>query len=147
MTALITRSPSANAISRTTAGEFLELLPRIERHARLVFRALPPVEREEAVTEAVAAAFVAFRRLRARGLDPAHDFPSLIASYAALHVKDGRQVGSRRACLRISFQGSSMWASRCSRFNTLNRSGRISGPSSSQASGVDTVAPGRARAE
>jgi hypothetical protein len=94
---LLTRSPSANAISRTTAGEFLELLPRIERHARLVFRALPLVEREEAVAEAVAAAFVTFRRLRARGLDPAHAFPSLIARYAALHVKDGRQVGSRRS--------------------------------------------------
>jgi hypothetical protein len=95
-TAVTVKSPSNIGTPPTTANEFLELLPRVERHAAVVFRTLPAAEREEAVAEAVAAAFVAFRRLRLRGLDPARDFPSQIARYAVLHVKDGRQVGGRR---------------------------------------------------
>jgi hypothetical protein len=96
MTAVSAACLSAHARPIVPADDFLRLLPRVERHAAVVFRRLPAVVREEAVAEAVAAAFVAFHRLRARGLDPARDFPSRIASYAALHVKDGRQVGSRR---------------------------------------------------
>jgi hypothetical protein len=95
-TAVTVKSPSTIGIPPGTANEFLKLLPRVERHAAIVFRALPAVEREEAVAEAVAAAFVAFGRLRARGFDPARDFPSLIARHAVLHTKDGRQVGGRR---------------------------------------------------
>jgi hypothetical protein len=68
-------------------------MPRVERHARVVFRGRSPADREEAVAEAVATAYVAYRRLRSRGLDPARDFPSAIATFAALHVKDGRHVG------------------------------------------------------
>jgi len=96
MTALVTtKSLAATARSRAAADDFLDLLPSVRQHAAVVFRALPAAEREEAVAEAVAAAFVAFRRLRARGLDPARDFPSQMAIYAALHVKDGRHVGGR----------------------------------------------------
>jgi len=95
MTALITKSLAGTAIPRAAADDFLDLLPRVRQHAAVVFRALPAAEREEAIAEAVAAAFVAFRRLRARGLDPARDFPSQMAIYAALHVKDGRHVGGR----------------------------------------------------
>jgi len=95
MTALITKSLAATASPRAAADDFLDLLPRVRQHAAVVFRALPAAEREEAIAEAVAAAFVAFRRLRARGLDPARDFPSQMAVYAALHVKDGRHVGGR----------------------------------------------------
>jgi len=75
--------------------DFLALLPRIETHARVVFRGLPAVDREEAIAEAVAAAYVAYRRLRDRGIDPVREFPSMMASYAVLQVKDGRHVGSK----------------------------------------------------
>jgi len=60
-----------------------------------VFRRLPPVEREEAIAEAVAAAFVAYRRLCDRGIDPVREFPSMMATFATRQVKDGRHVGSR----------------------------------------------------
>jgi hypothetical protein len=63
----------------------------------VIFRGLPAVDREEAIAEAVAASYVAYRRLRDRGIDPVREFPSLIATYAVLHVKDGRLVGSRRS--------------------------------------------------
>lgn len=76
--------------------EFLKVMQVVERHAQVVFRSLPSVDREEAVAEAVAAAFVAYRRLRERGVDGARQFPSMLATYAALHVKDGRHVGTRR---------------------------------------------------
>jgi hypothetical protein len=74
---------------------FLKLMPIVERHARVVFRSLPGVDREEAVVEAVAAAFVAYGRLRARGIDPAREFPSMMASFAVKYVCSGRHVGSR----------------------------------------------------
>jgi len=77
--------------------DFLALMPRIETHARVIFRGLAAVDREEAIAEAVAAAYVAYRRLRERGIDPVHEFPSMMASYAVLQVKDGRTVGSRRS--------------------------------------------------
>ena len=73
--------------------QFLTLLPIVERHARVIFRGLPAVEREEAIAEAVAAAFTAYRRLRERGIDAVREFPSMIATYAVLHVKDDRHVG------------------------------------------------------
>lgn len=75
--------------------EFLQLVPIVERHARITFRHLTPVDREEATAEAIAAALVAYRGLRARGLDPLREFPSQLATSAVLHVKDGRHVGGR----------------------------------------------------
>jgi len=95
MTALIVKPSPRAGVAPAAAAEFLDLLPHVRQHAAVVFRALPAAEREEAIAEAVAAAFVAFRRLRARGLDPVRDFPSQMAIYAALHVKDGRHVGGR----------------------------------------------------
>jgi hypothetical protein len=74
-------------------SEFLSLYPTILQHARFVFRARNPCDREEAEAEAIAAAFESFVRLKARGKEPARDFPSLMATYAVLHVKDGRHVG------------------------------------------------------
>jgi len=86
----------ANSQSAPASDDsFLTLLPRIETHARVVFRGLAVVDREEAIAEAVAAAYVAYRRLRERGIDPVQEFPSMMASYAVLQVKDGRHVGSK----------------------------------------------------
>jgi hypothetical protein len=76
-------------------AEFLQLYPLVERHAQFVFRGRPRAERDEAVAEAVAAAFASYVRLKARGKDPVHDFPWAVAIYATLHVKDGRHVGGR----------------------------------------------------
>lgn len=73
--------------------EFLTLLPIVERHARVAFRGRPEVHREEAVAEAIAAAFESYVRLKAAGRDPIRDYPSQMAVYAVLHVKDDRHVG------------------------------------------------------
>src|SRR5262249_54451609 len=44
--------------------------------------------------EAVAAAYESYVRLRTRGKDPVRDFPTVMASFAVLHVRDDRHVGS-----------------------------------------------------
>jgi hypothetical protein len=75
--------------------DFLPLLTVVQRHAAVVFRGLPPVERQEAVAEAVASAFLAYRRLCDRGIDPVREFPSMMATFAVRQVRDGRHVGSR----------------------------------------------------
>lgn len=79
---------------RRRHDNFLALSPAVAHHARLVFRHLDADAREEAVAEAVAAAFEAHVALKARGRDAAA-FPSMLATFAALHVKDGRHVGGR----------------------------------------------------
>lgn len=100
--------------------EFLQLYPVVVRHARVVFRGRAPAEREEAVAEAVAAAFESYVGLKARGKDPLHDFPSALATFAALHVKDCRHVGgtcnrrdvlSRKTQQRRGFRVESLAAS------------------------------------
>ena len=80
---------------RSPHDDFLALAPVVERHARVAFRALDGAAREEAVAEAVAAAFAAHVALKARGRDPAA-FPSMLATYSVLRAKDGRHVGGRR---------------------------------------------------
>jgi len=77
--------------------DFLPLMTVVQKHASVVFRGLPPIEREEAIAEAVAASFVAYRRLCDRGIDPAREFPSMMATFAVRQVRDGRPVGSRRS--------------------------------------------------
>jgi len=70
------------------------VLTAVERHARIQFRRLPPCDREEVIAEAVAAAFVSYVRLCARGKDVAL-FPGKMAHFAVLRVKSGRRVGTR----------------------------------------------------
>jgi len=74
-------------------AEFLSLCPIVERHARTVLRHRDPADREESAAEAVAAAFESYLGLKARGKDPVHDFPTRMATFAVLHVQDGRHVG------------------------------------------------------
>ncbi len=76
-------------------ADFVLLCPIIERHVRIVFRHHLASEIEEAVAEAVGAAFVSYLRLKASGKDPVRDFPSAMATFAALHVKNDRHVGGR----------------------------------------------------
>jgi hypothetical protein len=82
-----------DAVVRTSPHDgFLPLVPIVERHAQVVFRHLPPSEREECACEAVAAAFLAYLSLTARGQDP-FQFPSVLATRAAQHVQADRHVG------------------------------------------------------
>ena len=64
---------------------------------RFAFRGRSAADREEAAAEAVAAAYASYVSLKARGKDPVRDFPSALAAYAVLHVKAGRQMGSRNS--------------------------------------------------
>jgi hypothetical protein len=59
-----------------------------------MFRHLGEDGREEAIAEARAAAFVSYLRLLEQGKDPAQ-FPTILANFAVLHVKNGRHVGGR----------------------------------------------------
>src|SRR5439155_13521871 len=64
-------------------------------HVHFAFRNLPPGEREEVEADAVAAAFQSYVRLKELGKDPTA-FPTMLACFAALWVKEGRRVGGRR---------------------------------------------------
>jgi hypothetical protein len=79
-------------------ARYLALLPRIETHARIVFRHLKsPDRREDAVQETLALSWKWLVRLTERGKDAAQ-FPSALASLAARAVKCGRRVtGKERA--------------------------------------------------
>ena len=71
---------------------FLGVLPAVQTHARIQFRHLPAVHREEAVEEAIAAACVSYQHLAIQGrLHVAH--PGTLANYAVDHVRRGRHVG------------------------------------------------------
>jgi DNA-binding NarL/FixJ family response regulator len=74
--------------------DFLTLRPVVERYAQVAFRHLPWADREEAVAEAVAAAFQSYLSLTRRGKDP-FQFPTVIAIRAAQHVRSGRCVGGK----------------------------------------------------
>jgi len=82
---------SSDSASATNAA-FLQLLPAVKIHAAIQFRHLKKVDREEAIAEATAAAFVNLHQARRNGTS--HRItPSTLARYAVLHVRDGRHVG------------------------------------------------------
>jgi hypothetical protein len=72
-------------------AHFASILPTIERHARVYFRDRGADRRGDAVAETVALAWVYFRRLAERGRD-ARQFPTVLAKYAAYHVRCGRRL-------------------------------------------------------
>ena len=61
-------------------------------HAAIQFRHLPAVDREEAVAESVAAAFVGFSSACRRGREHVIP-PSMLAHFSVLHARAGRHVG------------------------------------------------------
>jgi hypothetical protein len=74
---------------------FLQLLPAVQTHAQIQFRALPPVHREEAIQEAVAFACVNYRLLAAQG--KLHVVrPGTLATFAVNRARGGRHVGGRQ---------------------------------------------------
>jgi len=87
---LLTRPSSPNS----QPVDFLELLPRIRRHARGSFRSLDPEAREEAVQEVVANCFATYKRLIERGKSQVIAAKPL-ARYAVAQTRTGRRVGGR----------------------------------------------------
>jgi hypothetical protein len=83
---------SVPAVPDSLQAAFLALLPRIERAARLYFRALRcPQRRDDAHAEVVALAWKWFVRLAERGKEVA-TFPTVFAQLAARAVGSGRRV-------------------------------------------------------
>jgi hypothetical protein len=93
--------PVQARLSPSPHHDFLEIQPVVEQRARFAFRHLPIVDREEAMAEAVAAAFVSFVRLKAKGKFPG-TFPSTLAVFAILHVRSGRHVGGGSCSTDVS---------------------------------------------
>jgi hypothetical protein len=109
----ITRQPRRTTSAQEQDNEqFLKLVPAITRYARFALRDLQPQEREEALSEVLAQAFCAFRRLVELGKqDLAYASP--LARFAVSRLRAGRCVGAniksrdvfavanqcRRACL------------------------------------------------
>ena len=73
--------------------DFVRMLPKIEDHARFVFRHLKSDRQEEAVQETICNCVVAFARLFKRGRAKAATWSSL-ARYAVAQVRSGRRVGT-----------------------------------------------------
>ncbi len=87
--------------ARTYAAKFETLLPRIQHHAKRAFRRCPCDEREEAVAEVVAHAWIAFLRLMDRGLEHVI-YATPLARYAIKRVRAHRCVGCVRNVNDIS---------------------------------------------
>jgi hypothetical protein len=79
------------ATAQDLHAQFLAILPRIERHARVYFRQFSQVTKEEAVADVVALSWKWFRRLVERGKD-VNGFVSTLATYAAKAVQNGRRL-------------------------------------------------------
>lgn len=96
---MIAQRPLAAGSTVSSPGsqeDFLRILPCVQRHARCYFRHLRAEAQEEAVAQATALAFAAFRRLQEQGKDP-FAFPSQLATIAAKQVQAGRSLGSRQS--------------------------------------------------
>lgn len=77
---------------------FESLVPRLRTHARVRFRHLRPVDREEAVADVLAYGFATYLRLKERGKDPTA-YPAVFAHFVAQAVANGRGV-VRRVSIR-----------------------------------------------
>jgi len=74
---------------------FLAVLPAILTHAKIRFRYLRAVHKEEAIQEAIALACVSYHRLVRQGKLQALR-ASTLAEYAVRRVRGGRRVGCRQ---------------------------------------------------
>lgn len=101
MSALISMPRSTDRPLPQQHDDFIPLALVVTRHAKVAFRGIPACHREEKVAEAVASALQSFVRLKARGQKPAEDFPSMMAHFAVLHVKNDRHVGSRSSTREV----------------------------------------------
>ncbi len=69
-TSIPTRRQPLPATADDADTRFLRFLPAVQTHAAIQFRGLPEADREEAVAEATAAAFVNYDSARRRGKLP-----------------------------------------------------------------------------
>jgi hypothetical protein len=93
----VPHSPCCRPEAERLQAGFVNLLPRIERHARVYFRHVRcPHRKADSIAEAVALAWTWYLRLVERGKDPA-DFVSTFAGYAARAVRSGRRVCGQEA--------------------------------------------------
>src|ERR1700676_362225 len=78
---------------------FLKVLPAVETHARIRFRRLNADQREEAIQETIAAAYLNYQLAAAQGkLNVVR--PSSLADFAVRHVRTGRHVGGSQNSAR-----------------------------------------------
>lgn len=86
------KPPSVHTSLEQVHDAFHRILPKIETHARVCFRHEKcPATKADRIAETVALCWMWFRRLADRGKD-AGEFPTVLASFAALHVKSGRRL-------------------------------------------------------
>jgi hypothetical protein len=88
------KDPSLARQTKKRTPTFEELLPLIEKQARVAFRHSPSCEREELIAEVVANCYVAYVRLIERGLGNAI-FATPLALYAIKQFHAGRRVGTK----------------------------------------------------
>ena len=97
----ISKSPLQSANTQHD-GQFLQMIPAIERYARSAFRNLRPQTREEAICAVVADAFFAFRRLVELGKqDVAYATP--LARFAVRRYWSGRCASMPRSDIMSQF--------------------------------------------
>lgn len=90
----IPKDPSLARQTKKRTPTFEELLPLIEKQARVAFRHSPSCEREELIAEVVANCYVAYVRLVVRRLGNAI-FATPLALFAIKQVHAGRRVGTK----------------------------------------------------
>ena len=86
--------PQASSSAHHLHAKFLELLPSIQRYARLAFRREPTELRQELIAEVCANCWVAFIGLMDRGLEDVI-YAQPLARYAIKQVRSGRKVGTK----------------------------------------------------
>ena len=79
--------------TKTWQKEFMKMLPRIKRQARTALMNMDAEAREDALSEVVANAMCAYKRLHERG-ELERAFISALARYAVAQYHDGRRVGT-----------------------------------------------------
>ena len=90
---LCSLDPTKSASSPMAAEAFPALLPRLTSNLRSAFGRFQPGQRDDALQETVASAFVAFSRLCQQGRSQ-FGVPRSLAQYAIAHWFAGRRVGS-----------------------------------------------------
>jgi hypothetical protein len=90
----VAKDPSLTRQTKKRTPSFEELLPLIEKQARVAFRHSPSCEREELIAEVVANCYVAYVRLIERGLGNAI-FATPLALFAIKQIHAGRRVGAK----------------------------------------------------
>lgn len=83
-------------------ARFCQILPRVKRHAQILFRGLiDSNQREDAIAETIGLAWLWYARLVRRGKDP-NRFISVLASFAVKHVRSGRKVCGQEKAKDVS---------------------------------------------